>query len=83
MIIIYEFHFKVLLRKIPTISELWKKLSGKKEKMFPEDFQESMCKLGLNLSKMEVSLKEFAQKLIFERNRLTRFKDSIVFLLMG
>jgi hypothetical protein len=47
---------KVLLRKIPTIPELWKKLSGKKDKLFPDDFQEAMCKLGLNLSKMEVSV---------------------------
>jgi hypothetical protein len=47
---------QVLLRKIPTISELWKRLSGKKDKLFPDDFQESMCKLGLNLSKMEVPL---------------------------
>ncbi len=49
-----SFYFKVLLRKVPTISELWKRLCGKKDKLFPEDFQESMCKLGLNLSKMEV-----------------------------
>lgn len=70
-------HSQVLLRKIPTISELWRRLSGKKEKLFPDDFQEAMCKLGLNLSKMEVYLR-------FDLNYcLIYVQDSIVFLLMG
>jgi hypothetical protein len=42
------------LRKVPSLPDLWKRLSGKKDKLFPDDFEESMCKLGLNLSKMEV-----------------------------
>ena len=58
-----KLRLQVLLRKIPTIPELWKKLSAKKEKMFPDDFQESMCKLGLNLSKMEVCLKASMQRI--------------------